>query len=117
MQRKRIWEWFQKAIIFIGKNRNLSLKEQVISHPKVDEFKKSLWGKSANGNLETVQKNLINYVMKHTLEKLSEKQIRNCYEKLLDDMLECVLEIELEEKKKYSNIDSLFDARRRRYGS
>lgn len=116
VQRKNIWEWFQKAIIFIGKNRNLSLKEQVISHPKVDEFKKSLWGKSENGDLEIVQKNLINYVMKHTSEKLSEKQIRNCYEKLLDDMLECVLEIELEEKKKYSNIDSLFDARRRQYG-
>lgn len=46
--------------------------------------------------------------MKHTPDKLSEKQIRNCYERLMNDMLECVLEIEAEEKKKNANIDSLF---------
>ena len=106
--RKEIWEWFQETIQVIGKYRNLNLQEQVASHPKINEFKNSLWGHQMDGDVEIIQKNMINYVMKHTSEKLSEKQIRNCYERLMDDMLECVLETETEEKKKYSNIDSLF---------
>ena len=108
VQRENNWMWFLKAISFIGRYRNLNIQEQVASHPRVAEFKRSLWGRPADRDLENVQNNMINYVMKHATEKLSEKQIRNCYEKLLDDMLECVLEIETEEKRKYTNIDSLF---------
>ena len=107
-KRKDIWEWFQEAIHVIGKYRNSNLHEQVLSHSKVSEFKKSLWGNKTDGDVEIIQKNMINYVMKHTPDKLSEKQIRNCYERLMNDMLECVLEIEAEEKKKNANIDSLF---------
>lgn len=102
------WNWFQNALEFISRYRNLDIQKLVTSHPKVEEFKKTLWGKSQKGDLDTVQKNLINYVMKHAVEKLSEKQIRNCYEKLLDDMLACVLETEPEEKKKYTIIEALF---------
>lgn len=104
----KVWNWFQDAIEFISEHRNLDIQGLVTSHPRVEEFKKALWGKPEKGDLDTVQKNLVDYVMKHTKEKLSEKQIRNCYEKLLDDMLVCVLDTEPEENKKYTNIDALF---------
>lgn len=101
------WKWFQQAMGFIYRYRNVDIKALVTTHPKVEKFKKSLWGRDRDGNVEVVQKNQIDYIMKHTTEKLSEKQIRNCYEKLLDDMLECVLEVEPEEKRKYLNVKSL----------
>lgn len=102
------WQWFQQAMGFIYRYRNVDIKALVTTHPKVEKFKKLLWGSDRDGNVEVVQKNQIDYIMKHTVEKLSEKQIRNCYEKLLDDMLECVLEVEPEEKRKYPNVKALF---------
>lgn len=37
---------------------------------------------------------MIGYIQKHAYEELSEKQIMDFYEKMLDDMLECVVENE-----------------------
>lgn len=102
------WKWFQSAICFIDERRQLNISELLASHPKMEQFKKSLWGRENDSNLEKVQKNLIDYVMRNSVEKLSEKQIRSCYEKLLDDLLECELETEPDHKKKYSNIEALF---------
>lgn len=102
------WKWFLQAMGFIYRYRDMNIKDLVTTHPKVEEFKKSLWGREEDGNIEVVQKNQIDYIMKHTTEKLSEKQIRNCYEKLLDDMFECILEAEPEEDKKYPNVRALF---------
>ena len=107
-EQKTAWNWFQQAMGFIYRYRNVDIKALVTTHPKVEKFKKSLWGRDRDGNVEVVQKNQIDYIMKHTVEKLSEKQIRNCYEKLLDDMLECVLEVEPEEKRKCPNVKALF---------
>ena len=42
---------------------------------------------------------MITYVLKNIQTQLTEKQIKNCYEKMLDDMIECVLENEIEDKK------------------
>lgn len=103
----QIWSWFQQAIRFIDKYRSVNMQELVASHPKVEEFKRSLWGKEGGDGLESTQKNLIEYVMKHSTEKLTEKQVRSCYERLLDDMLECVLEKEPKDKKR-STIEALF---------
>lgn len=56
-----------------------------------------------------VQKNMVEYVLKHTQEELSEKQVMNCYERMLDEMIECVIESETEQKEtKYLNIEALF---------
>lgn len=105
---EEIWEWFQQAICFIDRYRSVNMQKLVASHPKVEEFKRRLWGKEDGNNLETVQRNLIEYVMKHTAEKLTEKQVRSCYERLLDDMLECILDKEQKDKKRRSVIEALF---------
>ena len=110
-EQQTAWQWFQRAMGFINKYRKIDVKKQVTTHPKVEKFKKSLWGTGKDGSVEAVQKNQIDYVMKHAAEKLSEKQIRNCYEKLLNDMLECVLEVGPEKEKKYPNVNAILEIR------
>lgn len=106
-KQEKAWCWFLQAMGFIVRHRNLNVKALVTTHPQTEKFKKSLWGRDKDGNVEIVQKNQIDYIMKHTVEKLSEKQVRSCYEKLMDDMLECVLEVEPEEGTNFPNVRAL----------
>ena len=107
-KQEKAWSWFLQAMGFIVRHRNLNVKALVTTHPQTEKFKKSLWGSDKDGNVEIVQKNQIDYIMKHTVEKLSEKQVRSCYEKLMDDLLECVLEVEPEEGKNFPNVRALY---------
>lgn len=106
-EREAMWDWLLKAINFIDQYKNLDLQEWVTTHPSMERFKRSLWGKVESE--EEVKKNMIGYVLKHTQEGLSEKQIINCYEKMIDDMIECILEDETEQNNgKNSIIEALF---------
>lgn len=107
-RREEIWNWLWDAICFIDKYQNLDLREWIMTHPDMEKFKRSLWGRNEEDSAQEVQKNMVGYVLKNTQENLSEKQIMNCYEKMLDDMIECVIEDEPERREvKYSNIESL----------
>lgn len=108
-RRKNIWDWLLATICFIDKYRNLDLQEWIMTHPDMEKFKQSLWEKDGKDSDKEVQKNMVGYVLKHTQEELSEKQVMNCYERMLDEMIECVIESETEQKEtKYLNIEALF---------
>lgn len=108
-RRTEIWDWLLDTICFIDKYRNLDLREWIMTHPDMEKFKHSLWEKNEKDSDKEVQKNMVGYVLKHTQEELSEKQVMNCYERMLDEMIECVIESETEQKEaKYLNIEALF---------
>ena len=105
-KRMEMWEKFGDVICFVNKYRNFDLREWVKTHPSMEEFKNLLWEKE-EGN--EVQKNIITYVSKNIQAQLTEKQIKSCYEKMLDDMIECVFENEIEDKKEErSNLRMMF---------
>lgn len=79
----------------------------------MEKFKQTLWEKKG----EDAKKNMISYIQKHAYEELSEKQIMNCYEKMLDDMLECVVENETKENnERYFMIEALILDKERENG-
>ena len=102
------WKWFSEVICYINTYSNIDLHESIMGSSEMDEFKKSLWESEKETADKEVQNNMIDYVMKNTQDTLSGKQVRNCYEKLIDDIIESVIEDEKEqETEEYPNIDAL----------
>lgn len=99
-RKEELWNWFLNAVYYIKRYSNIDLREAILEHPQMEAFKKSLWEKGG-GEDDDIQQNLINYVMENVQETLSEKQIRSCYEKLMDDMIESVIESETVQKSAY----------------
>lgn len=104
---EKLWFEFNQAIAFIRTYQNLDLQKWLKENTETEEFHNSLWT-SGSGKSE-IQKNMIDYVAKNTLEHLTEKQIERCYEKLFDDMIECVIETNVEsDERRYPNVEALF---------
>lgn len=100
-------------INYIEKYRKFNLHEYLAQNPDMEKFKQTLWEKKG----EDAKKNMISYIQKHAYEELSEKQIMNCYEKMLDDMLECVVENETKENnERYFMIEALILDKERENG-
>ncbi len=99
-KKEKYWKWFLNAVYFIQRYSNIDLRAAILEHPQMETFKKSLWERDS-GEDDDIQKNLINYVMENTQEKLSEKQIFRCYEKLMEDMIESVIENDAVQKNAY----------------
>lgn len=106
--REKNWKWFLNVIFYINTYSNIDLRESIMESSEMDDFKKSLWVSDKDTADKEVQNNIISYVMKNTQDTLSEKQVRNCYENLIDDIIESVIEDEKEqETEEYPNIDAL----------
>lgn len=95
-ERDELWEWFTKALYYIKKHQNDEFLKKVLSHAEVIHFKESLWGSDKENSVENAKKNIVNYVSKNVEQSLTEKQVKNCYEKMLDDIITAVIGIETE---------------------
>ncbi len=110
---EKCWSWLIQAVNYIEKYRKFNLHEYLAQNPDMEKFKQTLWEKKG----EDAKKNMISYIQKHAYEELSEKQIMNCYEKMLDDMLECVVENETKENnERYFMIEALILDKERENG-
>lgn len=89
--KEKYWKWFLNAVRFIRQKSNADIRKQILEDDEMKKFKRSLWEGSST-ETDDVQKNLISYVMEKSQEDLSEKQVRRCYEKLMDDMIESVIQ-------------------------
>lgn len=110
---EKYWNWLMQVIDYIEKYQKFGPHEYLAQNPDMEKFKQTLWEKKG----ENAKKNMISYIQKHAYEELSEKQIMNCYEKMLDDMLECVVENETKENnERYFMIEALILDRERKNG-
>lgn len=100
MEGDGLWEWFTKALYYIRKHQNDELLKKVLLSDEMEFFKSSLWGREKENSAENAKNNMIDYVMKNTKQNLTEKQVKNCYEKMFDDIISSVIGIETDKAEK-----------------
>lgn len=95
---EKIWKWFTKSLFYIRKHQRGEFMKKVFSHPEFIEFRDSLWGNTGSNSVKYVKKNIVDYVSRNAEQKLTEKQIISCYEKLFDDIIASVIDIDKDKK-------------------